>query len=284
MKLPDKFILAFPDGANKYIYYTSYWVDMTQKTITRTIDDYSGLFLMCRTQYESYDHHTTDLLKNRILGKPSRYERKFISNGTYNESNWFHRRFSRDDDEKSGGWPIRFHPYAANFVDGDFDGWIENKELDELYVKIDRKFRYGSYRVIYDAPFSEWEDCEAMLSRAFQLMSHCQVVMRIDRRGNKSRKIKKLKDLYENLSETLISQSWHRTNSYSHDQLKLIDLIFPPKESKSAKKKQEIIKESIQRFVRRHPTRATTTLLKMIAFCTGIGGTNRYTLPKPART
>lgn len=272
MKLPDRFILAFPYGANKYIYYNAYWVDMTQKTITQTRDDYSGLFLLCRSEYNSHDRAITNLLENRITGKPSYYDRKFITNGMYEESNWFHQRSRYEDDAMPNIWPIRFEPYAANFVDGDFAGWVENKEIDELHYKISSNFRFGRYgrRVVYDAPFSEWEDCESMLAKAFQIMSHCQVVMRIDRIENRLRNVKRLKDLYENLSETLGRQSWLRTNPDSYDQLKLIDLIFPPKESKSAKKKQEIIKKSIQRFARRHPTLATTNLLKMIAGSSGL--------------
>lgn len=262
MNFPDRFILAFPHAGNKYIYYNSYWVDMVAKTITHTSDCYNGCALGCRTVFYSNFDNVINLTKNRIKGKPSRYEREFINNGIYIGKGWFHHYLKEKNasaKHQDQSWPIRFEPYAANFVDGNFVAWIHNEEIDEIHDKLYRPFlRKG---VTYDAPFSEWGDCEGMLLRAFKIMDYSQVRFRIDRRKISSVKIKKLKDMYRPLLDTLLLNPWGENKKHT----KLIDAIFPPKSPNSVKKIKEVIKSSIERFVRRHPTRATSNLLKMLA-------------------
>jgi hypothetical protein len=262
MNLPERFILAFPHGGNKYIYYNAYWVDMVAKTITHTSDDYNGCTLSCRTVFYNHFENAINLTKNRIKGKPSIYEREFINNGIYIGPSWFHHYLNEKNvnaKHRDQSWPIRFEPYAANFVDGDFVTWIHNKELDDIHDKLYKPF-FGR-GVTYDAPFSAWSDCESILLRAFEIMDHSQVRFRIDGRKTSSVKIKKLKDMYKPLLDVLLRSPWAENNKHS----KLIDAIFPPKSPNSVKKIQEVIKSSIQRFIRRHPTQATSNLLKMLA-------------------
>ena len=265
MNLPRKFILAFPVVANRFLHYKSYWVDLEAKSIVVTVNkhnrNYGGL--------STYLHHEggiVDVLKARMFGKlPFPYDRRFITNGVTDNVLFrvSDRAYASDE---HGKFPIRFLPVRCSF-----SSWsITHGDVPNEHLMWDKENMLNDaiYKLCEDR--MQWYDCRSfvnfeknersivkMLRELFYLMSHSQVLMTCDmyHYREKRKPAKNLHSLYDR----------HVARFTDPIIFNLLEKVFPPRPSHLKTISASITRKCVERFIRRHPTKATSALLKLIA-------------------
>ena len=297
MKLPPKFIIAFPNGyGNTWEHYHFVAVDLNSKTcfLNRTrfesgylLNDFKIAFestkpwtsngLAQEAKWMTKQYGLTKQAENmwliRLCQLKSNTSTGFITNGMTknNEEFVIYNEDSRTKVLFPQKTPIRFIPVKMDA----FTGIVDNNQNSfeelrkQIYDLFDKKWSIESGHVftqkvkVFTGSESDWNqfliDCESI----FNQLSLSQISFGIIYSKERGR----LKKWSSYLRHALFDQNIEDKGSFL-----LKKLGFCKKEVIT----QKIIKESVQRFARRHPTRATTTLLKMIAFCTGFGGAKNY--------
>jgi len=267
MSLPSKFVLAFPYEGQTYIHYYSYWVDLAAWTIvflrSTHANNVAGLSF-----HMEWEGRSSDVLRQRIEGKPKHaFEKRFVTNGILKDAQWRygHIQWSKED-MKVGNYPIRFKPVSVNFashcitdekVQEDEEFNQTETEIDEMLRKScnDDRFWYSDGRKVLTIKHEARQEIISVLERAFVRMSLTQVVMTTKSRWRHYEKAKSLLQIYD-----------RETPKYLYKQYEdNLNKVWLPPVKKTASSIEELKRRCAERFVRRHPTRATTNLLKMLA-------------------
>lgn len=272
MKLPDRFMLAFPFNGNTWQHYKVLWVDLTRKTIEVT-RSYSGNGSVCDEARLIFHFHSDGITKGlelRIAGKIDRKHRFYddqdwIVNGVSQPTKFFSHSRERFDEEYAE-YPIRFEPVMIAYSTRDvvFGDLSNQKMYDEIRSNLELMFREhcdenefcfhrnDSYQIKSGHHFKAVKNT---LQKAFFSMSHSQVVNVARERWQTDIKPKSLRDLF-------VVGPFYREMDALH---RLLDKAFPRRSKCTASEKKSLMIRCANRFIRRHPTRATTNLLKMLA-------------------
>lgn len=251
------------------MHYQCYWVDTEQRTIVRTFNKHDcnigGLSFHMEWPYRS-----CEVLRQRIEGKPKfRDERLFIADGVLKKQHFYNgSRFWSDEEREIGNYPIRFYPVSVNFSSHCVTG--EDVANNEAYLKIKNNVKeaarnlckndlnwYSDRRTVLTYESSEEIALMPILTEAFQTLSSSQIVLSTKSKWRDFRCAKKLYDLYDREipNDTSISKRF----------ISFLEKVYPLRVNHTPKTLKELKAKCASRFIRRHPTRATTNLLKMLA-------------------
>lgn len=265
MKTPDRFILAFPFEGHKYIHYKCYWVDLKSGVIVRTMSRHD-LNVGGLSFHMEWPDRSDSVLHKRIVGKPLyACGNTVVTDGVLRDVHWRGRNFEQERND-CGNYPIRFQPVVVNFashcVTGEF---LKNEakfveieaEIDDVLRKLcsDDRFWYSDNRCILTIKPQKIGCVADVLTKAFHAMSFSQIVVSTKSLHQDCSKTRRLLDVYNREIPR-----FHLSNFVAN-----LDLVYPPKTRETPKTLKHLKARCAARFVRRHPTRATTILLKMMA-------------------
>lgn len=243
----SRFILAFPSGSgNNWQYWHTYLVDFHKGVVDYHCGSHLDTQFGITFSYDN-DYRCIELLQNRRNGaKPF-----FVSSG------WTH-----DDDGVK--IPIRFDPikmaYGTGMVERGWDSAYGDSAYAALesaldaYTHIKRGFGFSREHSYSMREGMARLALAAELKKVFDQLSHSQVVFTArDSYFSDRQDASSLRSLYKTFSR-------HISRSDALDVE--LETVYPsPHEGLKAAD----VKRCVRRFVARHPTRATKTLLSLLA-------------------
>lgn len=266
-------MLAFPFNGNTWQHYKVLWVDLTRKTIEVTRSHTSNGYVCDYASLMFHFHNEDGItkgLERRIAGKINRVhkfydDQDWIVNGVSQPTRFFSHSRERFE-EKYAKYPIRFKPVKITYSTREVVfGDLSNEHMyEEICWDLELMFRdhCDGSRFCFDRndsyqikPGHHFKAVKNTLEKAFLNMSHSQVVNVARETWQTDLKPKSLRDLF-------VVGPFHR----EMDALRLLlDRAFPRKSKFTTNDKKSLIIRCANRFIRRHPTRATSNLLKMMA-------------------